>query len=58
MDLLMFAFFFAFEIVSWLILLFTMQKQQENRMILPLSTSRLHASVLLVHEKGTAHAVP
>jgi hypothetical protein len=37
MDLLIFAFIFAFETVSCLNSLFSMRKQQEKRMILPLS---------------------
>jgi hypothetical protein len=51
-DLLIFAFFFAFGTVSCLILLFSMRKQQENRMIVPLNTSSMHASAFLVLEKG------
>jgi hypothetical protein len=50
--------FFAFGTVSCLILLFTMRKQQENRMIFPLNTSSMHASAFSVPERPIAEFWP
>jgi hypothetical protein len=46
--------FFALGTVSCLILLFLMRKQQENRMILTLNASSMHASAFLVPERPMA----
>jgi hypothetical protein len=46
--------FFAFRAVSFLILLFKMRKQQENRIQLPLNTSNIHVSAFLVPERPIA----
>jgi hypothetical protein len=51
-------FFFAFGTASCLILFFLMRKQQENRMILPLSTSSMHASAFLMPERPIAEFWP
>jgi hypothetical protein len=37
-----------------LILLFSIRKQQENRMILPMNAARMHASAFLVPERPIA----
>jgi hypothetical protein len=36
------------------VLLFSMQKQQENRMVLPLNTSSMHPSAFLMPERPIA----
>jgi ABC-type transport system involved in cytochrome c biogenesis permease subunit len=54
MDFFIFAFFSACGAVSCLILLFSMRKQQDYPMVLPLNALSMHASAFLMRERHIA----